>query len=389
MNPTKFVIMAGEASGDQHAAHLVQEIKILNPNVSFSGIGGEKMAAAGVERICDISRLNIMGFTEVVRHFKVVYQIFKQIEAHIHETKPDALILVDYPGFNLRLAKKAKAMGIKVIYYISPQLWAWKPGRMKIIQENVDLMAVILPFEKKMYEEAGVNAHFVGHPLIQTVKTTLSHQEVCKKWNLPLNKKLIGMLPGSRPGEIKRIFPVMLKAVEKLQQHNDDLAFVLLIAPTLSTIDFEPYLKNTMLKLQLHYVNADHYDVVNACHSLMVTSGTATLETALLEKPMVLVFKTSMLNYILAKSFIRVKYIGLCNLLAQKMIIPEIIQHDLTSDNLFQAMQRLIDDPIYYQHVEQELANVKNLLTAETTDKTLAELALEVAQGTNKEMENK
>jgi lipid-A-disaccharide synthase len=379
MKPVKFVIMAGEASGDQHAAHLVQEIKALNPNVLFSGIGGDKMAAAGVERICDISRLNIMGFTEVVRHFKVVYQIFKQIEAHLRETKPDALILVDYPGFNLRLAKKAKAMGIKVIYYISPQLWAWKPGRMKIIQENVDLMAVILPFEKKMYDKAGVKAHFVGHPLIQTVKTTLSHQEVCEKWHLPLNKKLIGMLPGSRRGEIKRIFPVMLSAAEKLQQHNENLAFVLPIAPTLSKKDFEPYLRNS--SLTFHYVNDDHYDVVHACHSLMVTSGTATLETALLQKPMVLVFKTSTINYLLAKSFIRVKYIGLCNLLAQKMIIPEMIQHDLTPANLFHAMQRFIDDTTYYHHVEQELAGVKNLLTSETTDKTLAELSLEIAQG--------
>ncbi len=374
MNPIKFAIVAGEASGDQHAAHLVNEIKALNPHVHFSGIGGDKMAAAGVERICDISRLNIMGFTEVVRHFKVIYKIFKQMEAHLRETKPDALILVDYPGFNLRLAKKAKAMSIKVIYYISPQLWAWKPGRIKTIQENVDLMAVILPFEKKIYDDAGVKAHFVGHPLIQTVKTTLSSQAVREKWHLPLDKKLIGMLPGSRPGEIKRIFPVMLKAAEKLQQKNKEIAFVLPIAPTLTTKDFEPYLTDTTL--MFHYVHADHYDVVNACHSLMVTSGTATLETALLEKPMVLVFKTSMLNYILAKMFIRVKYIGLCNLLAEKMIIPEIIQHDLTPEHLFQAMQRFIDDKDYYQHVENELTGVKALLTSSATDITLAELAL-------------
>ena len=372
---TKIVIVAGEASGDQHAAHLIREINKRNPSIQFSGIGGEKMSAEGVHLIRDLKDLNVMGFTEVVRHIRVIYKIFRQIEAYLRENRPDALILVDYPGFNLRLAKKAKAMGIKVIYYISPQLWAWKPGRMKIIQESIDLMGVILPFEKKMYDDAGVPAYFVGHPLIQTVKTTLSDTEVRNKWHLSRDKKIIGLLPGSRQGEIKRIFPIMIKAAEKLQQQNPELEFGLLMAPTISQKNFAHYLQQSSLKL--HFISSDHYDFIHACHSLMITSGTATLEAALLEKPMVITYKTSQLNYLMGKKLIRVKYIGLCNILANKMIIPEMIQHDLTPDNLFDAMQRFIDDPIYYHQTKKELASVKLLLTASTTNQTLAELVLE------------
>jgi lipid-A-disaccharide synthase len=368
-------IVAGEASGDQHGAHLIQEIKALHPDVYFSGIGGEKMGTAGVERICDLSRLNVMGFTEIIPHLKVIYQIFKQMENHLRETKPDALILVDYPGFNLRLAKRAKAMGIKVIYYISPQLWAWKPGRMKIIQKNVDLMAVILPFEKQMYYEANVPAHFVGHPLSQTVKTSLSEKAVREKWHLPLDKKIIGILPGSRQGEIRRMFPVMIKAAEKLSQHNPDLVFVLPLAPTLTREDLQPYLNDTSLKI--HFVNADHYDIIHTCYCIMITSGTATLEAALLHKPMIITYKASLMNYLIGRAFIRVKYIGLSNLLAQKMVVPEMLQDDLTPENLFQAIQRFLDDPEYYRAVEQELKKVKTLLTSGSSDQTLAKLVLE------------
>lgn len=373
------VIIAGEASGDKHAAHLVQEIKAKHRNIQFSGIGGSKMQNAGVTLIEDLKHLNVMGYTEVIRHFKVIREIFKRTEKYLQETKPDLLLLVDYPGFNLRLAKKAKAMGVKVLYYISPQLWAWKAGRMKTIKTSVDMMAVILPFEKKIYDDANVLAHFVGHPLTQTVRTTLPENTldntIRAKWGLPLGQKIIGILPGSRRGEIKRMFPIMLKAAELLQKHYGNLTFILPIAPTLSPQDFEPYCKKSSLRL--HYISADHYDIIKTCHCLMITSGTATLEAALLIKPMVIVYKTSFINYAIAIKVIRTKYIGLCNILAQKMIVPEIIQNDLTPKNLFQAIQRFIDDPEYYQATEKRLQAVKDSLTASPTDLSLAELVVD------------
>lgn len=376
--------MAGEASGDQHAAHLVENLKLSNEqhqphwHFHFSGIGGSKMQEAGVTLIQDLTHLNVMGLTEVIRHLKVIRQIFKQMEQHLRETKPDLLILVDYPGFNLRLAKKAKSMGIKVLYYISPQLWAWKPNRIKTIKQNVDVMATILPFEKKIYDEANFPSYFVGHPLSETVKTTLSAEAVRKKYDLPANKKIIGLLPGSRPGEIKRIFPIMLKAAELLNQHYSDLIFVLPLAPTLSEQSFFSYCQKSSLPIRFIPSGQNHYDLINTCHSLIITSGTATLETALLTRPMVIVYKTSRINYTIASQVIRIKYIGLSNLLANKMVVPEIIQQDLTPKNLFCAMQRFIDDPHYYASVQTQLQAVKESLNKNPSEKSLADLVLDL-----------
>ncbi len=384
------VIMVGEASGDQHAAHLVNDLKTkiaraeTQYDIQFSGIGGKKMQEAGLHLIHDLTHLNVMGFTEVIRQFKNIRKIFKQMEEYLRQTKPDLLILVDYPGFNLRLAKSAKAMGIKVLYYISPQLWAWKPGRIKTIKENVDMMAVILPFEKKIYIDAGVPVYFVGHPLTETVKTQLSETEVRKKYALPQDptKKLIGILPGSRRGEIQRIFPVMLKAAKLLQNKYPELIFVLPIAPTLTEETFATYCQNSTLKI--NYIPADstssksnHYDLINACHSIMVTSGTATLEAALLTKPMIISYKTSAINYAIAIKVMLIKYIGLSNLLANKMVVPEIIQQDLTPKNLFLAMQKYLEDADYYQSTKQQLQAIKDSLAEKAIDKSLADVVLE------------
>lgn len=360
MTSQKIVIIAGETSGDQHAAHLVNTLKKTHANITFSGIGGEKMRAAGVTLIHDLTHFNIMGFTEVIKHLKVIRQIFNHIATYLEQTQPDLLILIDYPGFNLRLAKRAKAMGIKVLYYIGPQLWAWKPNRIKIIQKNVDSMAVIFPFEKKIYEDAGVPVHFVGHPLIQTMQDAMAMSTT----GSTTNKKMIGILPGSRRGEIKRMFPIMLKAAELLQARYPDLIFILPVALTLSQQDFIPYTTQSTLPIQ--YVTYD-YHLIQACHSVMVTSGTATLETALLAKPMVITYKTSLLNYTIGIQVVRVPYIGLCNLLAQKMIVPEILQQDLTPENLFHAMQRFLDEPDYYQSTVNALLAIRHALTADTT----------------------
>lgn len=378
------VIIAGEASGDQHAAHLVDDLKKLPVELNFSGIGGQKMQAAGVTIIQDIAPLNIMGFVEVVQHFKTLRRIFKETEQYLKVTQPDLLILVDYPGFNLRLAKKAKALGIKILYYISPQLWAWKPGRIKTIQANVNTMAVILPFEKKIYDDAKMPAYFVGHPLIDTIaqhiQNRLSDKAFRDKWNIPLNKTIIGVLPGSRRGEIQRIFPIMLKAAELLHQQYPDLIFVLPIAPTLSWKDFEMHCKNSTLVLHenLYTLTSDRYNLIQSAHSLMVTSGTATLETALFAKPLVLVYKTSIINYTIAQQVIRVKYIGLCNLLAQKMVIPEIIQWDLTPEHLFYTMQRYLDDDCFYQRTVKKLQAIHDSLIKPFNAPSLSEIILKL-----------
>jgi len=366
------VVMAGEASGDAHAACLVAALRKEHPDWHFSGIGGAKMQQAGVELVQNLDDLNIMGFVEVLRHLRTIRKTFKNIQQHLLAVKPDLLILVDYPGFNLRLAKWSKLHRIRVLYYISPQLWAWKPNRIKIIQRYVDKMAVIFPFEKKLYEEANVPVAFVGHPLVEQVKTTLSQEAVREKWGIECNRRLIGLLPGSRINEVKRVFPAMLEAAKLLCQKHPDLEFVLPVAATLSQSLFESYAKDDAVKI--HYIRHDAYHAMQICHSLMVTSGTATLEAAMLAKPMVIVYKAALLTYAAAVKILRVKYIGLCNLLADKMLVPEIVQQDLTPEHLFEAVNRFLMDAGYYQSIEQQLITIRRKLSSESVDTPLTEV---------------
>lgn len=355
-----FVIIAGEASGDMHAAYLVYEIKKINPNITFSGLGGPQMKKSGVLLYEDLTKLAVVGFLEVIKHIKEIKRLFRLILKKVKESKVDAVILVDYPGFNLRLARELKKMGIKVIYYISPQVWAWKENRVKLIKKCTDKMLVLFQFEKKFYARHEIDVTFVGHPLIDTVNMTNSKETFLSSIGLLQDKTTIGILPGSRQKEIEHLLPIMLDAAQFIYKKNQNMQFLILKAPTLSNDTLNKYFKGINIPIKL--VETERYDALNACDVCMVASGTATLETAILQKPMVVIYKTSFLTWILAKLFVKIPYIGLVNVVAGKKIVPECLQFDATPKKIAQEIRDIIDNPTRFELIKSELSKVKSSL---------------------------
>ena len=340
--PKRLVIIAGEESGDIHAASFVRELLASNHLLHISGIGGKHMQAAGVQLVSDLARFGVTGISEVIRHLRVIRRAFHDIKAHLLASKPDLLILVDYPGFNLRLAKFAKQQGIRVLYYISPQIWAWKAGRIKTIRNCVDRMAVILPFEKKLYENAGVPVTFVGHPLVEAVCESVDMSTARNELGLPLDKRIVAMLPGSRTHEIERHMPVLCESALRLSKQFNDLHFVVPIAGTVDPVLVKSYFD----KIDIPYTltNGNTVKTVACSDCVVVASGTASLECALLQKPMCIIYKASLLTYIAASALIKVNYLGLCNLLQNEMIVPELLQYDCNPQELTRVMCDLLND---------------------------------------------
>jgi len=303
--PKHIVLVAGEESGDQHAAALVKQLKQIDSSWVFTGIGGKHLEAEGIELISDLARFGVTGITEVLRHFKTIKKAFRAICKHLEKTKPDLLILVDYPGFNLRLAKFAKQkLGIRILYYVSPQLWAWKPGRIHTIKASVDHMAVIFPFEKKIYEDAAVPVSFVGHPLIKSLEACRAQAPTRQTLGLPENKQLLAILPGSRTHEIERHLPVLSRVAETLHAQFPDLHVVIPIAKTLKPEMIHKHWHATTVPCSLIEGRAAH--VITCSDVVVVASGTASLECALLEKPMCIIYKTGLIAYLAASIFLRV-----------------------------------------------------------------------------------
>lgn len=374
MQPIKrLVIVAGEESGDMHAASFIRELTSRHPNIEISGIGGKHMQDAGVHLISDLARFGVTGLSEVVRHFRVIRRAFTDIKLHLTANKPDLLVLVDYPGFNLRLAKFAKhVLGIRVIYYISPQIWAWKANRIKTIQECVDHMAVILPFEKKLYERANVPVSFVGHPLVKSMPRCDDIQSTRKQLNLPQDKRLVAMLPGSRTHEIERLMPVLRDTAQMLFNQFNDLHFVIPIAPTIDPALVASYFANTTIPYSL--INAQAVETVSCSDCVVVASGTASLECALLTIPMCIIYKASLLTYVAAAKLIKVNYLGLCNLLQNQMIVPELLQYDCNTIELTRVMLNLLNDEALKQRMIDRLQQLKRSLSGHVADCTIYEL---------------
>ncbi len=367
------VIIAGEESGDIHAAHLIKELLHHNPHLVVSGIGGKHMQQAGANLICDLASYGVTGLTEVFWHLRVLKKAMTQIKNHLRNTKPDLLILVDYPGFNLRLARFAKqVLGLRIIYYISPQIWAWKAKRLQTIRQNVDHMAVILPFEKKIYQDGHVPVSFVGHPLIEHIQECRSTQGSRQLLGLPLELKIIGLLPGSRGHEVERHMPVFMETALSLSAEHPNLHFVIPVAKTLSLETLRRYIPKDLNNISL--INGKAIDVVTSSDCVVVASGTASLECALLGKPMCIVYKGSWLSYLVATKMIKVKYLGLCNLLQNKMLVPELLQYDFNVTELTAMVNQLL---IGGDLVNKMLAGFKTLrisLSEETIDETLMSL---------------
>ena len=370
----RIVVIAGEESGDMHAASFIRQLTARHTNIEISGIGGRHMQECGVHLISDLARYGVTGVSEVIRHLRVIRRAFKDIKAHLIANKPDLLILVDYPGFNLRLAKFAKqVLGIRIIYYISPQIWAWKAGRINTIRDCIDHMAVILPFEKKIYEDAGVPVSFVGHPLVGKVNACEDVKAAREQLGLPLDKRLVAMLPGSRVHEIERLMPVLYDTAKKLHNQLNDIHFVIPVAGTIDPSLIKSYLaKDASLPVTL--INGQSVATVACSDCVVVASGTASLECALLIKPMCIIYKASRLTYFAAFRFIKVKYLGLCNLLQNEMIAPELLQYDCNAHELTRVMMDLLDNDEVKQRMMSRLERLKLSLSDQSADCSVAEL---------------
>jgi lipid-A-disaccharide synthase len=375
MQKNNIFISAGEASGDLHAANLVKEIKSTNPEIKFFGMGGSLMRESGVEILFDFTRLAIVGGTEILFHFKKILRAMSIAKQFLKNNPPNLVILIDYPGFNLWLAQKAKKLNIKVLYYISPQVWAWHKSRIHRIKKYVDFMAVVLPFEVALYEKAGIPAAFVGHPLLKVVHPTMDIHEAKKCFNIKEDDKVVGLFPGSRIAEIKRLLPSMLQTAELLQNKYPNIQFIIPLASSLQENDLEPYLIDTNLNINI--VKNKNYDVISICDAIIATSGTVTLEIALLAVPMVIVYKMSSINYFFAKRLVKIPFIGLCNIIANEKIVEELIQNEASAKNIFSAIDKILQNENYRMEMIGKLQQIKSKL-ASVEQKNIKDIVLQL-----------
>ncbi len=368
------MIVAGEASGDIYGADLVNETLKLAPDLHFFGIGGARMCEAGVEILVDSSDMAVVGLVEVIKHFDVISSAFLKLKKIVLNESPDLLILIDYPGFNLRLAKVAKKAGVKVLYYISPQIWAWRQGRVKKIARLVDHMAVILPFEAPFYQKAGVPVTFVGHPMLDLVKVALNRFDAAASFNLDPSRKIVGLFPGSRRNEIERLLPVIIAAAGKLKERFPDIQFILPLASTLQSDDIVPLLAAANINATI--TRERIHDMIRACDAVISVSGTVTLEIALVGTPMVIIYKLSPLTYQLAKRLVKIDNIGLCNIVAGETVVRELIQEQANPTAIAAEIEMLLTDTAYHAAIEQKLGEVRAKLGRGGASAHVARLAL-------------
>lgn len=374
---TKIMIIAGEASGDLHGAKLVNELLPAIPMLEISGMGGHSMKDAGVNLLSDISQFSVCGFVEVLRYLPKLYSLFKKIKKQLIEQAPDLLILIDYPTFNLRLAKVAAKHNIKVLYYISPQIWAWHTSRVKKIRKCVNQMAVIFPFESDFYRKNSVPVKYVGHPLVGLVSASANKAQIKQQYDLNDQDIVVGLLPGSRNNEIKYILPTLIKSAHLLQQYNHNIKFLLPLANTLSAEELRPFFEQDLAAIKL--VTEKRYDAMSICDVVVAASGTVTLELALLGVPMVVVYKANSLSFQIAKHLVKIPHVGLCNIVAGKKIAEELLQNDATAENIKAETLRLIEDQNYREQQTKELKIVTSKLATER-DCSLAELVFDLVK---------
>lgn len=375
------MLSAGEASGDRHAAELFRELQELVPGVRGIGMGGAAMRGAGVELCYDSSGIGVIGLAEVARHYGEIRQALQLMQQTVCERKPDLLICVDYKEFNFRLAKAAKSCGIKVLFYVSPQVWAWRPGRVKKYGRIIDHMAVIFPFEVPFYEAYRVPVTYVGHPLAGKVKTTLNRDAALEKYGLSGSHPIIGLLPGSRANEIKRLFPVILDAAISLAREFEGAQFLLFQAPSVADEALREPLAASCLDLRI--IHGQDYDALQCCDAVITVSGTATLEVALLGVPMVIVYRLTPLSYWLGRLLVRIPWIGLPNILAGKSIVREFIQHEATAGNIAGEIGRILREPGYAANIRRELSEVREKIGERNGSRELARLAARMLAGGN------
>ena len=374
--PLSIMFSAGESSGDQHAANMFLELKKHQPDIKGFGMGGAKMALAGIDIRYDSGSIGVIGVVEVLKHYSEIRRALKLIQQLVSTERPDLLVCVDYKEFNLKLARFAKQCGIKVLFYVSPQVWAWRPGRVKTYGKAIDMMAVIFPFETTYYDAENVPVRYVGHPSVDKVHPQRSRLEDMAIFNLDESNPVIGLLPGSRANEINRLLPIMLAAAEILQARIPGIQFMLPQADSISDELLESYMRQSLVKITV--IKNQPYDVIQCCDVVMTTSGTATIEIALLNVPMVITYKLAALTYWLGRWLVNTPFIGLPNIILGKGFIKELIQYEATSENLAEEIERILTDKFYADQMRDNLNQVKQQLGQGGGSKNMAELALEI-----------
>ena len=356
----RFLIVAGEASGDLHGGGLVRALKTLHPNCQFSGLGGNRMREEGVDTFFDIGRMGAVGFVEVLSDLPHYWNVYRVLAGEISSGKYDAVILIDYPTLNLRLARQCRKHGCRVFFFISPQVWAWRKGRIKDIRRTVDKMFVLFPFEEKMYNEAGVSAEFLGHPFVETVRPTMSREEAIQEFSLDPERKTIGLLPGSRNNEIQFLLDLMIDSAGEIRKEIKDSQFILPVADTLDPEIIRQRLKSNPLDIRV--VTGKSYDVMNCCDYLIVASGSATLEAGLMGCPMVIVYRLKWVTYWLVRFLLNTKVYGLVNIVAGEKVVPELIQNKATAKNVADEALKVLDDPEKHRILRSRLLQVRGSL---------------------------
>jgi len=366
------MFLAGEASGDAHGAEVVEQLKALIPDIQLSGMGSTEMKRAGVDVFFDSASIAVVGIVEVLKHWGEIKQAMELVKNRLETTRPDLLVLIDYPEFNLKMARHAKSLGIKVLFYISPQVWAWRPKRIHKIGRSIDHMAVLFKFETDYYQKANIPATFVGHPLVDKVHPTDQSDSEKQRLGITEGQRLVGLFPGSRRSEITRLLPLMLETAVQMHQQDASLVFVL---PVASTIDYDS------IKSQCEQSDVDIvltrdnlYDVIVNCDAIVSCSGTVTLEIALLGVPLCIIYKMSWLSYQIMSRLITIDHIGLANIVANEHIVEELLQDDATADNISLELFKLLDDRTYRQQVESGLGKVRENLGKGDGSRHMAEL---------------
>jgi len=352
-------IICGEASGDLNAGNLAQKILELNPDIRISGVGGPSLRACGANIYCDIKGLAVIGLFDVLKKLPKFFALQKLILQKIKEDKPDAVILVDFSGFNLRLAKKIN-LALPVIYYVSPQVWASRPGRVRTIKKYIRKMLVLFKFEEEFYNKYGVDADFVGHPLLDIVKPAMEKKEFLRQFNLSEPKTTIALLPGSRRQEIENILPIMLKTSLLVSQKIKDTQFVIAKSPQVNLDIYKRIIGEDNIDLKI--IEGKTYDCLNIADFCLVASGTATLETAIMQRPFAIIYKMNLLNYLLYRPQVKVPYIGMVNIVAGRKIVPEFIQFGANPKEISEQVLEILRNPVRIEQMKKDLAQVKSFL---------------------------
>lgn len=368
-------ISTGEASGDLLGGNLAQALFDVNPNLKIVGMGENHMRAAGVELIEDLSKMGVVGGFEVIKHLKDIYQTAKKVKQYLKKHRPDLVILIDYPGFNLHIARAATRMGLKVLFYVSPQIWAWRYGRIRRIRRYVDHMAVLYSFEQELYQKENMPVTFVGHPLKSVAKATLSKEDAYATLQLDPNKPVVALFPGSRKQEIERLLNIMLDAKKLIQKALPEVQFTLPLAPTL-----DKALIADKLPADIRIIENNTYNLLSITDAAITCSGTATLEIGLMNVPLVIIYKLAAPTYWALMCITKTRHIGLCNIIAQEIVAQEYLQYRATAENIAKETVKLILDKEYRRQIKRKLNRIQDGLGSGDPAKKAAAVVFELLQ---------